>query len=119
MATLVSDPVGRGLFEYWFYEALPAGRPAAVEDLFDATWQDGPLFYALQGSEDLRVAEGHISGSMAHEYVQLSTFMASKDEYHGIHALLRNRDWILAQSSVGGILNRPCHCATILPPTLT
>ena len=47
MATLVTDPVGRGLFECWHYENLPSGRPAAVENLCDAPWQDGPLFDAL------------------------------------------------------------------------
>ena len=49
MATLASDPVGRELFEYWHYEDLNSGCPASVEDLFDAPWQDGPLFYALHG----------------------------------------------------------------------
>ena len=43
------------------------------------------------------MAKGHVSGSMAREYVQLSTFMASEDDYHVLRALLRNRDWIFAQ----------------------
>ena len=68
MVTLAPDPVGRELFEYWHYEGLHSGRPAAVEDLFDAPWQDGPSFYALQGSEALRVAEEHDSGSMMCSY---------------------------------------------------
>ena len=37
MATLASDPAGQDLFEYWHYEDVGSGRPAAVEDLFDAT----------------------------------------------------------------------------------
>ena len=92
MDTIASDPAGRDMFEYWHYEDLGSDCPATVEDLFDAAWQAGPLFYDLQESEALHVAEGHISGSMAREYVQLSTFVASEDYYHGPRALLRNRD---------------------------
>ena len=55
------------------------------------------MFYDLQGSEALCVAEGHVSGSMTREYVQLSTFVVSEDDYQGLRALLRNRDWIFAQ----------------------
>ena len=43
------------------------------------------------------MAEGQVSELMAHEYVQLSTFVASEDDLHGLCALLRNRDWIFAQ----------------------
>ena len=69
-AILASDPVGRDLFEYWHYEDMGSGRPAAAEDLFDVDWQNGPLFYALKGLEALLTAEGHVSGSMTREYVQ-------------------------------------------------
>ena len=97
-ATLALDPAGRDLFEHWHYEDLHhyedlgSGLPAAVEDSFDAAWQGGPLFYDLQGSEALCVAEGHVSGSMAREYVQLSTFVALECDFHGLRALVRNRD---------------------------
>jgi hypothetical protein len=62
MATLVLDPAGRDLFEHWHYEELRSDRPAAVEDLFDAPWQNGPSFNALQGPEALCVAEGLAQG---------------------------------------------------------
>ena len=43
------------------------------------------------------MAEDHVSGSMVHEYVQLSAFTAPECDFHGLRALLRNRDWIFAQ----------------------
>ena len=43
------------------------------------------------------MAEEHAAVSMAREYVQLSTFVASESDGHGLLALLRNRDWIFAQ----------------------
>ena len=38
---------------------------------------------------------------MAREYMQLSTFMASEFDFHGLRALLCNRDWIYAQYVCG------------------
>ena len=101
MSTLASDPAGRDLFDYWHHEDFGSGRPADIEDLFGIAWQDSPLFYDLQGSEALRLAEGHVPWSMTREYVQLSTFMALDDDYHGLRALLRNRDWSFAQHVCG------------------
>ena len=47
------------------------------------------------------MAEEHVSGSMAREYVQLSTFVASEFDFHGLRALLRNQDWTFAQYVYG------------------
>ena len=97
MVTLAFDPLGRDLFEHWHYEDLHhhedlAGLPAAVANTFETDWQNGPSFCDLQGTEALCVAKDHVLGSMAHEYVQLSTFVASECNFHGLHALLRNRN---------------------------
>jgi len=101
MATLAFDPPGRELFEHWHYEIFRledrAGLLAAVPDTHDTGGRDGPSFYELQGTEAFRVAEEHVTVSMAREYVQLSTFVASESDFHGLRALLRNRDWIFAQ----------------------
>ena len=101
MSTLAFDPAGRELFERWHYETSHLedqdGRPAAVPDAHDTGGRDDPSFYDLQGTEAFRVAEEHVAVSMAREYVQLSTFVASESDFHGLRALLRNRDWIFAQ----------------------
>ena len=101
MATLVFDPPGRELFEHWHYEIFHledrAGLPAVLPDMYDSGGRDGSSFYDLQGTEAFCVAEEHVAVLMAREYVQLSTFMASESDFHGLRALLCNRDWIFAQ----------------------
>ena len=92
MATLAWDPLGRELFECWHYEDLHPACPAAVENLFDDPFQDGPLYQDLEWTKALCVAEGQVSKSMAREYTQLSTFVAWEGDSHGLRALLHNRD---------------------------
>ena len=101
LVTLAFDPPVRELFEHWHYEIFHledrAGLPAAVPAMHDSGGRDRPSFCDLQGTETFCVAEEHVVMSMAREYVQLSTFVASESDFHGLRALLCNRDWIFAQ----------------------
>ena len=105
MATLAVDPSGRELFEHWHYEIFHHEdrdrHPAAVPNTHDTSGRNGPSLYDLQLTATLRVAEEHVAMPMAHEYVQLSTFVASEFDFHGLHALIRNRDWIFIQYVCG------------------
>ena len=105
MATLAFDPPGRELFEHWHFEIFHledrAELPAFLPDMHDSGGRDGSSFYDLQGTEAFCVAEEHVAVSMAREYVQLSTFVASELDFHGLRALLRNRVWIFAQYVCG------------------
>ena len=65
--------------------------PLPMNNLFDVSYS-GPPYHGLEWTETMCVDEGHVLESMVRGYVQLSTFVASECNFHGLHALLRNRN---------------------------
>ena len=55
------------------------------------------MFCGLNESEVFRVAEEHVSMLMPREYLHLFTFVVAEGDFHGLRALLCNRDWIFAK----------------------